>query len=311
MNPSAVFASSSVAVRTSKNLITKNHIRNMLNALTATDAAKILEEIDYNREILATKPEDDDAIIASERERTVKTFRELCGDPALLYCVMAKYDYHNIKTLYMARGGKPHNSNETLYPFAVRTFDANRLPIPLRSAIRNTEAKSKVTAAEIDIAIDHALYQDITEHIAKIKTKSIADYFRTEIDIVNLRTFLKCRTLKTDAQDYFVKGGMLKPQALKQATSGDENAGEELRGTPYYKMALYPMDAFESSAADLLVKKSATDKNNINTLAPLFRWYVLKQEEFKAVKVLLMGKRLGFGKDKIRDNLGGLYDRFE
>ena len=313
MIPSALYASGAIAVRSSRNLLTKTHIRNMINAGGATDAAKILEEVDYNREIINTNPENDDLIIADERARTVKTFRELCGDRALLYCVMAKYEYHNLKTLYKARtlNNLKKSTAETLYPFAVHSFDMNRLPIPLRSAVRTLESRAKFDTAEIDLGIDMALYQDISANVKNIKTRSIADWFRAEIDIVNLRTYFKCRALKLNGEDFFVKGGLLKPSTIKTATGNDENSKEALRGTPYAALQLTSIDDFESSAAEYLVQKSTAGKNNINTLAPLFHWYVLKQEEFKAVKTILMGKRFGFSKEKTRDNLRGVYDKFE
>ena len=42
----------------------------------------------------------------------------------------------------------------------------------------------------------------------------------------------------------------------------------------------------------------------------LFYWYILKQSEFAAVKTILLGRQFNLDREKILDNLRGLYDRF-
>ena len=41
---------------------------------------------------------------------------------------------------------------------------------------------------------------------------------------------------------------------------------------------------------ELLFKLACIDKNNTESLGPLFHWYILKQTEFKVVKAILMSK---------------------
>ena len=51
-------------------------------------------------------------------------------------------------------------------------------------------------------------------------------------------------------------------------------------------------------------------RHDLDGAGPVFYWYVLKQSEFMAVKVILLGKKLGHVGDKIMRDLRGLYARF-
>ena len=66
---------------------------------------------------------------------------------------------------------------------------------------------------------------------------------------------------------------------------------------------------FEKQDA-VLYKLACIDKNNTDSLSPLFHWYILKQTEFKVVKAILMGKRFEFSREVIMENLRGLHERF-
>jgi len=48
---------------------------------------------------------------------------------------------------------------------------------------------------------------------------------------------------------------------------------------------------------------------DLDTTGPLLHWYNLKQDEFKVVKTILMGKRFEFSRDMITENLRGLHER--
>ena len=271
MRPDIIYSNSIIAVRVSKQMLNQARIKAMINASTAADAAKVLLECGY------TLYENDDAIIADERAKTMQTFIELCPDDALLYCVKAKHDYHNAKVLVKKKSGKI-DPNETLYPFAIQD---------LRGSFKNLEDKT-------DEQIETALYQDIAPYIQKIKSKTIKDYFRAEIDFLNMRTFAKCRLAKMSPAGLFVEGGTQTPSQIDKAAA-----------------EISDLSKFETDCNDFLIKKTEADKNDIFSSMILFNWFIMKQQEFKAVKAILMGKRFNFSKDQIRDSLRGLYEHFK
>ena len=52
-------------------------------------------------------------------------------------------------------------------------------------------------------------------------------------------------------------------------------------------------------------------KTDLGSVGPLFYWYVQKQFEFVVVRIILTGRLLGFDRDRIIEDLEGLYERFK
>ncbi|MCL2570561.1 MAG: V-type ATPase subunit [Firmicutes bacterium] len=290
MRPCQLYANAFISVRSYKQMFTQARIRAMINAETIQDAAKVLLECGYSPQLISTSPEKDDEIVATERAATVEKFTELCSDANLLYCVIAKFNYHNAGLRYKNSLGLSE-LDETLYPFAdyVEEFstDALSLPKPLKEAFMQLKNISDVTATQIDSIITHALYTDIASHVKKIKNKAIRNYFAYEVDFLNIRAVIK----GMDAN--LLPGGKLNKQQVTAKAAEIKDLNE-----------------FEDESWAELSKLSAIDNNDIFKLNLLFYWFMRKQEELRVVKTILMGKKFGFTNDQIRESLGGLYGRF-
>jgi vacuolar-type H+-ATPase subunit C/Vma6 len=51
-------------------------------------------------------------------------------------------------------------------------------------------------------------------------------------------------------------------------------------------------------------------RNDLESVGPLFFWYIQKKSEFAAVKIILMGKQHNHDRERIVEELGELYERF-
>ena len=196
-----LYANAYILAYSAKNMLNKDRMRAMLGASTPSAVAMMLCDLGYG-----VTSGTDDEIIDTEREKTYKTFMELCTDPALSAVITLK-----------------HN-------FITTPLDKN---LDYHTAEKN-------------------LFTQITEQIPKIKSKNIQNYFQFE----------------------------LSPD--KHAKSSDEH----------------------------LYKLACIEKNDLDTMGPLFHWYILKQSEFRAVKTILMGKRFEQPREVIMENLRGIYERF-
>ena len=79
----------------------------------------------------------------------------------------------------------------------------------------------------------------------------------------------------------------------------------------YFQAELDAYNKGQKPLDEFLYNIALEGKNNLDTLAPLFYWYVLKNTELTVVKIILMGKRFEFSRDVIIDNMRGLYERFK
>jgi vacuolar-type H+-ATPase subunit C/Vma6 len=306
-----LYANAVIAVRGNKHLLTKAMMRTMINASGAAEAAKILVEAGYNDALITQDPERDDLIIADEREKTFRLFESLCADENILHCIRARYDYHNAKILYSANHGKI-DITETLYPFALKSITGN-IADGLKQAIKKLDAMGNPKAADVFFHIERALFIDTAESIKKIKVKNIREYFEAEIDFTNIRSFVKSRGTKSDPSEFFIEGGKLTARSLQSILSTDTSGIKQAFSGEYEPImkSLIVGNSLEEAMSLYLVTLAEHGKDDIFSIGPLFFWFVMKNEEFKAVKTILMGKRFNFSKENIRDNLGGAYEKFK
>ena len=301
MSKSILFTNAVLTSRQNK-LLNADRIKRMINAQSAQEAAKILFECGYNEEIITFQPEKDDLIIGYELEKTVKTFKEFCPDEKLKECVLAKFDYHNAKVLYKSKFVKI-DLYETLYSFGnvdvellKKSIESKRyldMPVGLAQVIEKLDKTKNPTLRDIDLQFEKAMYEYIAENIKGLKNASIIKYFKTEIDIINQRTYLKCQLYKTekDFEAFFIKGGFKKKDEMRKDISD--------------------IAEFEEKSNDLLREIGHEGKDDNFGLNVMFNWFNLKIEELKVVKMILLGKKLGLSRRQIKDNLKGAYEEFK
>ena len=85
-----------------RNLLTGARMDRMVDAPTAADAAKVLQEIGYGD----FSPDSQASLgqaLAQERDKTFQELYQFVPDQSVVDVFRVKYDYHNIKTLLKAR----------------------------------------------------------------------------------------------------------------------------------------------------------------------------------------------------------------
>jgi hypothetical protein len=70
-------------------------------------------------------------------------------------------------------------------------------------------------------------------------------------------------------------------------------------------------DREEKRPEELLWRIAHGARFDLEGIGPLFFWYAYKQTEFVAVRIILTGKRFGYDRERIMENLRRIYDRFK
>jgi len=312
-------------------MLNTDRIRRMVAANSASEAAKILFECDYNAELITNFADRDDLIIDSERKRTVETFVDLMTNDVLKYIVLAKFDYHNGAAVYNwhKTSGSPDELKEAVYPFgnielgklrfAVTTKNYSALPDVMAQTLSDLDklelSGQSPDMPKIDLEFNRALYADIMPRLKKLNNRGIEAYFRAELDILNIRTFAKLQLTGGTPTNEFIHGGRLTESDLapmfSKTSAGIKNslsmAGMDLIANTLAKgLDSGNLTEFENVANAYLVKIGVRDSDNLFKTNTLFAWYVAKIEELRIVKLILMGKKFGKSKDDLRAELAGL-----
>ncbi|MCQ2381920.1 MAG: hypothetical protein MJ054_01305, partial [Clostridia bacterium] len=129
------------------------------------------------------------------------------------------------------------------------------------------------------------IFSTLASQIPLIKTKSIRDYFKTWIDMYNVRNFYK-------GSRVLLPGGNLNTNELD----------------------IFP-NAKPEEREDAIQKKLDTlaeiDKDDIFKPNPLFWWYLQREKELVIIKAILISKRFNYDFTWLRENLRGLYEQFQ
>jgi V/A-type H+-transporting ATPase subunit C len=315
LQDSVIYANSIIKIR-EKRLLNGDREKRMIDAPSVSDAVKVLYECGYSENLITENGGDDGALIADELQKTVGLFSELCCDVTLYGIVMKRFDFHNAKVAFKGRVTGKTDAG-ALYPFgflppqkitaAVKTGRFGDFYDALKDAAAKLFKRSEtalLSAQAIDIELDAAYFGLLAELVPKLKNGVVRDYYRAHADITNLNTVLRCRRLGFDAahtRERLVAGGTISAQDLVDALGAEPTAyAARFLNTPVFglvkKFCAALSDAEERPAFAAAASRFSADilekgKDDIFSVAPLFRYFEQKLGDLKRVRYILTAKR--------------------
>jgi len=166
-----------------------------------------------------------------------------------------------------------------------------------------------------DIKTIQNYYNQQFARLKQLKNKDITNYFKAELDLLNLRTFAKVRAIGSKPSNIFIEGGNVTEGELmsifERNTAKVKTAIGNLEFSELLDKLTEGLDSgslteFENASQSYLVKLSKEGGEDSFRLNPLFHWYIAKMEELRVVKTILTGKKFGKSKEKIREELQGV-----
>jgi vacuolar-type H+-ATPase subunit C/Vma6 len=261
----------------SRSLLTREKIRALSSAENFDEINSILSGMGYNTELPT-----DDEIIENERDKTVKTAIGLTTDGTVARCIEILNKRHELRD---------------------------------RLANRNPNA----TSFELDTLCELELFKQLNQYTPKIKNKNIANYFSALADLTNIKTFAKYKLANVTPAGVFADGGIIAALRLSSVFTGDADAVKNLfSSTPYHKISVAldkaltekNLTVLEDAISAQLDEIVSVDKDNLFKPNLVFWWFIKKQTEFIVIKTIMTNKRLKMSPIQLREQLRGLYERF-
>lgn len=277
MQQSVLYANANISMQISRSLLTRERIR-ALSAAENFDAIKsILAGMDYDTELPT-----DDEIIEAERAKTLKTAIGLSIEEPVAKCIEILDTRHEIRE---------------------------------HLAYKNPHA----TSFELDTMSELELFKKLNQYTPKIKNKIIANYFAALADLTNIKTFAKHKLAAVAPTGVFVDGGIIAVGRITAAFTGDADAVKNLfSSTPYHavNVALEKslternLTILEDAISKQLDEIVSVGKDDLFKPNLVFWWFVKKQTEFIVIKTIMVNKRLKMSPVQLREQLRGMYERF-
>ena len=310
-----------------KNLLTAARMERMIDASSAEEAGKVLQEIGYG-EFSAASDRELSAALAAEREKLFADLYRFVPDRAVVDVFKVKYDYHNIKALLKAQAMKISGRHLLLDAGRVGVDRLERaitdgaydlLPAALAEATKEAaEVLSTTGDPQLsDFVLDRAYYAEMLSAAKQTRSTFLTDYVRATIDAANLRSAV--RTLRMHKSGDFLKkvlfeGGSVKTDSILSAALGG-NLEEPFRSTQLRAAAELGVEAarggsltqFEKVCDDAVTAVAAKAKSVPFGVEAVIGYLVAKEIEFTAVRIIMSSRMAGISGDTIRERLREAY----
>lgn len=203
-------------------ILSRNNIDRMINARDLDKAFKVLGDTDYSDNLLGLKPEDYREALVNEMQQLHDFLQKIIPDQNLFKLIMLAKDFINLKLLFKAKFFKvevdsiiknnaayhQQRLKDTLFenhindPEAIRLYlegEKNQtLDNDIKEVIQNSlkVLSAKSQPDEIDAVLTRHYYRLALKLAQKTQSQFILDYFKMNIDVINLIILIRSTRLE-------------------------------------------------------------------------------------------------------------------
>ena len=311
-----------------KSLFGRDAIRRMAEG-SLEDALRQLADAKYGNLPDATG-EDTERMIESVRKQTAETIRDLSPDTRLTDLFLLQTDAQNLKVLIKARllsttdlywlegGLYSREQLETMVSGARYEL----LPAEMGEAMTRLEAKLKISQEPqlVSVYADYGYHAHCLSTANSIKEPFVRQYFAALCDFNNVITFLRMRAMgaqKEDLKEVLLPGAGVRGEALIAAYELSAETLNKAISTSVAKSALQEglnrmlatgsISMLEKARDDYLLSLVNDHRHESMTIFPIVGYYLARDREAKAVRLILTVKRNGLDDAIISERLRELY----
>jgi V/A-type H+-transporting ATPase subunit C len=313
-------------------LLTKSIVERMLEAPTAQDALKILGETEYGTSFGEVESVYDfEKVINNELKKTYKVIDESTKNPLFTRLSTLRYDFHNLKVLikgeYLGEDYQRITTELGTVPVdkilrAVREMDYKDLPPFMKQAAEEAvvDFEFHKDPQRIDLILDRHLFRNLYKTAKETGHRFPVEVISTEIDLININTFLRARKMGRDAR--FLESALLDNGTLDKSLfleSLNEPLGafiERLSMGRYGELAGEGIQSVEETKSTTALEKMMDDfllnmvkKGKLAPFGvePIIGYIKAKENEGKIIRMIMVGKINQVPADKIRERLRDVY----
>ena len=314
------YAVSRIRMKETK-LLTRKDIDRLIAQQDYPSVITALAEFGYNCE----KTKDSSDILTEELEKLWSLMAELVEDMSVFDVFRIQNDYHNLKASVKAvysdktvssmliSGGTIEG--EIIYQ-CVKNRDYKVLPeILAQTAQKALNIILKTGDGQLcDTVIDKASLDALADIRGNSLYEVLKDYAELYIASANIKIAVRGSKLNKDLE--FFRQALAECLTLnkellaKSAAKGFDEVCAYLSKTKYKDAVDYmktSMSSFEKWCDDLLIKDMKKQKSDPFTIGPLVAYIIAKQNEIKAIRLILIAKLNRLDDSKINERIREMY----
>ncbi|MCE5189341.1 MAG: V-type ATPase subunit [Eubacteriales bacterium] len=311
-----------------KSLFGKETVRRMAEG-SLEDVMRQLTDAKYGSLPDGTS-EDVERMTETVRRQTAETIKELSPKPELTDLFLLATDVQNLKVLIKARlmgisgtvflEGGLFTREQLSAMVAQMNYEA--LPAELALSLNALEAKLRIQPIPqmVSILLDYGYRAHCLEVVNRSKEPFAIQYFSALCDFDNVITFLRMRAMgaqKEDLKDVLLPSAGVRREALVEAYElSAESLTKALSGSVAKQALLEGLSGMLATGNIAVLEKSRDDyllslvndrRHDVMTIFPVIGYYLARDREAKAVRLIVTVKRNGLDDAVIPERLRELY----
>ena len=302
-------------------LITKEKLNRIIEAKDFSMAMRILSEIGYAQPIATNAGFEQ--MIEKELKSADELLQQVSPRDVFTKIIRAEKDYHNMKVLIklMMLDKSLDEIELTSGNIDVdklkRALNENNyydLPWTMKEAMLFIDKRFAVAAdaSVVGVAMDRAYAKQIEELLPQLCDELVTKYYNAFFDISNITTFMRIRQsghTKESFEDTYLHGGTIDKRTFSDAFElADESIPAALAKGEYSAVLAPAFEDFFKTGRLYMMEKAMDDyllgmlkkhRHDMFGLAPLMSFYIAKQREAAAVRMVMTAKLGGIDDDVV------------
>ncbi len=314
-----------------KNMLSRERAERMIDAKTNEDAMRILYDCNYGygKEQIAAK--DFEILLTEEHKKTYDFIMSIAPELNNFKIFLYIYDYHNLKVIMKSEylGTVDEESLVDTGSIAINTLkyavkerDFSELTENMGKSLKEIieQFPKNKDPQIIDIILDKFCYMEILDKAEEINNKFIIDYVKLQIDLINLKTFIRLRKMNKSWDFFskvFISGGRIPEKVfIKNYDEVFESFAGQLFVYGFKDLFLEGIDALNETGKFTVLEKLFDNKliEYVKSakyisygIEPLAAYLIAKDNEIKIARIIMAGKLAGIPSELIRERMRETY----
>ncbi|MGD9567638.1 MAG: V-type ATP synthase subunit C [Sedimentibacter sp.] len=314
-----------------KYMLSRERAERMIDAKTAEDAIRVLDECNYGYENESIKADEFEKLLSEEHKKSYDFIMSIAPKLSYFKMFLYPYDYHNLKVLMKAEY-LGIDATELLVDTGTIDIKTLKNSINERDFLPLTEDMSKALneiidvfpklndPQIIDIILDKYCYDEMQKSAEETESRFIVDYVRMLIDTINIKTFVRLKKMDKSWDFFnkvFIKGGNINEQTfISNYNDSFDKFAEQISGYGFKEAFLEGTQYLEENGLFAVLEKLLDNKliqfiKDAKFVSfdidPLAAYLIAKDNEIKIARIILAGKLAGISPELIRERLRETY----
>ncbi|MGE5496346.1 MAG: V-type ATPase subunit [Burkholderiales bacterium] len=309
-------------------MLTQEKLARILEAKDFEDAMRSLQELGYGSSVSGKASFEQ--LIEQELKEADDLLEFLSPSDLFIKIMRAGRDYHNLKVLIKlsmlgrdldGAGLTPGNISVETLKRAVSENNYSDLTPVMKDALGAID-KQFAVAADVSVVgsmLDRAYSKEVSELVRELGNELVSRYFTAYFDLSNIIAFMRVRAFygRDSFDNAFLEGGSIDKKTFIDAFElSDENVLSAVVKGEYARVLSGAVEDYIKTKSLYMLEKARDDyllslvkeqRHDMFGIGPLMGYYIGKQREAAAVRMVMTAKQGGVDSEVVQKRLKEIY----